>query len=107
MTIMFMTKIPATIIQPTGLSEFPSPPRMTKYPQVFDYVVSATGYTGTKQLFPHCISAITPITDLHVHNAYMMGYLIHAIMEDNEKMASWNAIASHKPEFRLVLVHVF
>ena len=67
--------------------------------EVFDYVVSATGYTGTKQLFPHCISAITPITDLHVHNAYMMGYLIHEIMGDNEKMASWNAFASHKPEF--------
>ena len=80
---------------------------VTKYPQVFDYVVSATGYTGTKQLFPHCISAITPITDLHVHNAYMMGYLIHEILEDNEKIASWNAIASHKPEFWLVLVHVF
>ena len=67
--------------------------------EAFDCVVSATGYTGTKQLFPHCISAITPITDLHVHNAYMLGHLIDNIMDDEVKIASWNAIASHKPEF--------
>ena len=67
--------------------------------EAFDCVVSATGYTGTRQLFPHCISAITPITDLHVHNAYMLGYLIHDIMDDDVKIASWNAIASHRPQF--------
>mmetsp|Transcript_93598 Transcript_93598/g.222517 ORF Transcript_93598/g.222517 Transcript_93598/m.222517 type:complete len:495 (+) Transcript_93598:33-1517(+) len=67
--------------------------------EAFDCVVSATGYTGTKQLFPHCISAITPITDLHVHNSYMLGHLIDNIMDDEVKIASWNAIASHKPEF--------
>ena len=67
--------------------------------EAFDCVVSATGYTGTKQLFPLCISAVTPITDLHVHNAYMLGHLIDNIMDDDDKISSWNAVASHKPEF--------
>ena len=39
----------------------------------FDQVVSCTGYSGSKNLFPYCLSAVTPITDLHVHNAWMTG----------------------------------
>ena len=39
----------------------------------FEQVVSCTGYSGSKSLFPYCLSAVTPITDLHVHNAWMTG----------------------------------
>ncbi|CAE7253676.1 YUC9 [Symbiodinium pilosum] len=65
----------------------------------FDQVVSCTGYSGSKSLFPHCLSAVTPITDLHVHNAWMTGHLLYHIMNDPEKVASWNALASHKHPF--------
>ena len=74
-----------------GCSAFPG--------EKFDQVISCTGYSGSKELFPYCLSAVTPITDLHVHNAWMTGHLLYDIMNDPEKVASWNALASHKPPF--------
>lgn len=65
----------------------------------FDQVISCTGYSGSKTLFPYCISAVTPITDLHVHNAWMTGHLLYHIMQDAEKVASWNDLAKQKTPF--------
>ena len=66
----------------------------------FDCVVSCTGYKGTPQLLPHCINATTPISDTHMHQAHMTGCSLHSFMDDEEKVASWNALASHRFEYQ-------
>ena len=66
----------------------------------FDCVVSCTGYKGSSKLLPHCINATTPISDLHIHQAHMTGCLLHSFMDDDAKVASWNALASHKSEYQ-------
>ena len=65
----------------------------------FDCVVSCTGYKGSPKLLPHCINATTPISDTHMHQAHMTGCLLHSFMDDDEKVASWNALASHRSEY--------
>ena len=63
---------------------------------VFDHVVACSGYKGTTTMLPHTISALTPILDLHLISGWIMGHVIHSVMDDKQATASWNGLALHK-----------
>ena len=66
---------------------------------VFDRVITCTGYKGSTTLLPHAVYALTPLMDLHLVSGWMLGHLVHSILDDPAAIASWNALARQKSEY--------
>lgn len=67
--------------------------------ELFDHVVSATGYMGTQRRFPHCMDATTLIAEPAPYNAYVVGRMLHENRENEALIQEWVDLASRKPRF--------
>ncbi len=67
--------------------------------ELFDHVISATGYMGTQRRFPHCMDATTLIAEPAPYNAYVVGRMLHENKENEALIQEWGDLASRKPRF--------
>jgi len=67
--------------------------------ELFDHVISATGYLGTQKRFPHCMDATTLIAEPAPYNAYVVGRMLHENRENAALIQEWADLAAHKAQF--------